>query len=135
MSEIDFFSSLSKDRQTALFEVEDNGKVISSKFMKADEIDILIQTLGRLRSKMLPIITQKLEQNPVFGNVTRETIFHVNRQNVVSKEFFIAARHESFGWLAFTVSNENGSILANLILRQIEANTPKIIAPNSGLII
>ena len=118
-----------------MFEVEDNGKVIASKFMKADEIDILIQTLGNLRAKMLPIVTRKLEQNPVFTNVTQEAVFHVNREHVVSKTFFIAARHSGFGWLAFTLSNDYGALLANLINAQIEANTPKIIKPNSGLII
>jgi hypothetical protein len=78
---------------------------------------------------------RKLEPNPVFRNVTRDAVFHVNRPHAVSREIFIAARHDGFGWLAFTLSNESALILANLILREAQVNTPKIIKPGSGLIV
>lgn len=127
--------ALRSDNRMAKFIVGlDNGVEVEVE-LPPDELDLLLLNLGRAREKMIPGVPRKLEPNPVFRNVTRDAVFHVNRPHAVSREIFIAARHDGFGWLAFTLSNESSLILANLISREAQANTPKIIKPDSGLIV
>lgn len=102
--------------------------------LSAEEAETVITQIGRVRAEMEPPVIKKVDATPIFRDVTRETVFHVNREHVMAKEFFIAARHPGFGWLAFTLGPETGILLSNLILRQVEAITPKIIKPPSGLI-
>jgi hypothetical protein len=60
---------------------------------------------------------------------------YARRVQIVKDHLRRDARHDGFGWLAFTLSNESALILANLILREAQVNTPKIIKPGSGLIV
>lgn len=112
--------------------VTDGNEGLSGVVLTTEQLDDIILNLGRLRAEMLPPVTKKLEPNPVFRDVTRETIFHIDREHVVSREFFLAVRHPGFGWLAFPMKAEAGVLLSSMIRRQVEAVTPKIRPP--GLI-
>lgn len=101
-----------------------------AKVLDATDVSLLLKELGRHRAEMLPPISKKLDPSPVFRDVTRETTFHVDRPNVVSKEFFIAVLHPGFGWLAFPMNEQTGTALAALIMRQVDAMKPKIIKPD-----
>ena len=132
----DISSGLSHDKRRMQIAIDgDDGKPIASMVLEAHEVETLLLQLGRTRAEMEPPVIPKPDQNPVFRDVTRDAVFHVDRQHVVGKEFFIAARHPGFGWLAFTLTAENGLLLSGLINRQVEAITPKIIRPDSGLIV
>lgn len=132
----DISTALSNDKRKLMIEIlSESGASLAAVVIEAAEVETLLLQLGRVRAEMEPPVTPKLEPNPVFRDVTREAVFHVDRQHVVSSEFFLAARHPGFGWLAFTMKAEHGTILAALINRQVEAITPKIIKPNSGLIV
>ena len=132
----DISTALSNDKRKLMIEIlAESGASLAAVVIEAAEVETLLLQLGRVRAEMEPAVTPKPEPNPVFRDVTREAVFHVDRQHVVGKEFFIAARHPGFGWLAFAMNAEHGLILANLINRQVEAITPKIIKPNSGLIV
>lgn len=128
-------SLLRSDNRAVKLVITEDGVDVADTLLETEDFGVFLQEAGKLRAKMLPVVPRKLEPNPTFRDVTRETVFHVNRQHVVSQEIFIAARHEGFGWLAFTLSNESALILANLLLKEAQANTPKIIKPNSGLIV
>lgn len=132
----DISSGLSHDKRRMQIAIDgDDGKPIASMVLEAHEVETLLLQLGRTRAEMEPPVIPKPDPNPVFRDVTRDAVFHVDRQHVVGKEFFIAARHPGFGWLAFTLTAENGLLLSGLINRQVEAITPKIIRPDSGLIV
>ena len=132
----DIASALSLDkRQMQIAIIDDDGKELAAVVIDAHQAEVLLTQLGRTREQMEPEVNRDLDKLPVFRNVTREAMFHVNRQHVVGKEFFLAARHPGFGWLAFTMGAEHGLLLSNLINRQVEAITPKIIKPDSGLIV
>ncbi len=131
----DLVTALSTDnRHLKISIISDDGVELSNIILPTETVETLLTELGRTRAQMDPPVIRKVEPNPVFRDVTRETVFHVNRPHVVSKEFFIAARHEGFGWLAFSLGPETGILLSNLILRQVEAITPKIVLPNKGII-
>jgi hypothetical protein len=125
----DIFASLSTARDIARLEITEGDEVLA--FIDADAamLSTMITTLGRLRAAMSNPVTMRLEINPVFGDVTRPGIFHVDRQHKVGKEFFIAARHAGFGWLAFTLDAKNGAALAQSIASQVMQIGPKIIPP------
>lgn len=130
----DITTGLSTDKRLLQVHISAEDGKEAAIILSVPEVETLITQLGRVRAEMDPPVLRKLEGAPVFRDVTRETVFHVNREHVVAKEFFVAARHEGFGWLAFTLGPETGILLSNLILRQVEAITPKIIKPPSGLI-
>ena len=99
--------------------------------LDAASVDTMIANLGRLRAQMPPPIIKSLDKNPVFANVTRKPVFHVDRENVVSKEIILAARHEGFGWLAFIVPNDAAILLSNMIKGQANSGKPSIILPDN----
>lgn len=130
----DIQCAVSTDKQyVKIVLVDDDGSDIGEHLMAAADLDTFIQEIGRIRATMTPPVTRTLDPNPAFTNVTREPVFHVNRQHILSKEFFIAARHPGFGWLAFVLEAEAGKALAGLMQRQIDAGSPKIII-GSGLV-
>lgn len=131
----DITTAISTDKRLLQIHISTDDAKEASIVLTVPEAETLITQLGRVRAEMEPPVLRKLEGAPVFRDVTRETVFHVNREHVVAKEFFIAARHPGFGWLAFTLGPETGLLLSSLINRQVEAITPKIIKPNSGLIV
>ena len=131
----DFVASLSQDRKTARLEIMLEGKPLGMIDCDSESLSALIRQIGKLRADMLPPFPRTLEPNPVFSDVTRGAVLHVDRQHKVSKEFFIACRHEGFGWIAFTMNAENGEILANLINRQVDAMRPVITPKKPGIII
>lgn len=131
----DIGTSLSHDRRQMKIDIIDGDKELAAVVLDAEQVAVLLTQLGRARAEMDPGVPRKLDPNPVFRDVTREAVFHVDRQHVVGKEFFLAARHPGFGWLAFTLNAEAGFLLSNLINRQVEAITPKIIRPESGLVV
>lgn len=114
--------------------VDEAGADIGEYVATAHDLDIFIQELGRIRASMVPEVNRVLEVNPVFKNVTRETIFHVHRQHMLGKELFLAVRHPGFGWLAFTMDPSHATALAALLKGQVDAISPKIVKP-SGVII
>jgi hypothetical protein len=130
----DFAATLSDDRKTARLEIMGDGQALALVDCDSEMLSACIRQMGRLRADMLPSLPRKLDPNPVFIDVTREAIVHVDRQHKVAKEFFVAFRHEGFGWLAFTLSAESGEVLMNLINRQVEGMRP-IITPKKGIII
>lgn len=130
----DIGTALSLDKRHLQIYISDDTGASMAVVLTAEEAETLLMQFGRVRAEMDPPVVRKIEGSPVFRDVTREAVFHVDRQHVVGKEFFIAARHEGFGWLAFALTAETGFLLSNLILRQVEAITPKIIKPPSGLI-
>lgn len=133
--EVDYIPSISRDAtQVAIATVVD-GEIIAQKLLDADELSTLIKNLARLRADMVPEIPKRLEPNPQFTDVTRGTVFHIDRPHAVSAEFFIAARHPGYGWLAFAMKAEPGVIIANMILKQTEGMKGKIVKPKGGLII
>ena len=131
----DIGTALSDDKRLMRIHVVNDAGVESAIIVDAAEAETLLMQFARVRAEMDPPVIPKPEPNPVFRDVTRNAVFHVDRQHVVGKEFFIAARHPGYGWLAFTLTAEHGVILSNLINRQVEAITPKIIKPDSGLIV
>ena len=133
--EVDFIPSISQDATVVLIETKIDGETVAAKVMDADDLSTLIKNLSKLRADMFPEVPKRLEKNPVFTDVTRGTIFHIDRPHAVSAEFFIAARHPGYGWLAFAMKAEPGLIIANMILKQTEGMKGKIIKPPSGKII
>lgn len=131
----DIATALSTDKKHMAITVISDAGLEATIVLSAEEAETVITQIGRVRAEMEPPVIRKVEGSPVFRDVTRETVFHVNREHVMAKEFFIAARHPGFGWLAFTLVPETGLLLSNLINRQVEAITPKIIKPGSGLIV
>lgn len=132
----DISSGLSHDKRRMQIAIEgEDGKPIAAIVLEAHEVETLLLQLGRTRAEMEPPVIPKPDPNPIFRDVTRDAVFHVDRQHVVGKEFFLAARHPGFGWLAFTMNAEHGLLLSGLINRQVQAITPKIIKPDSGLIV
>lgn len=130
----DITTGLSLDKTLLQIHVKGEDGREAAIVLSVPEVETLITQIGRVRAEMEPPVIKKVDATPIFRDVTRETVFHVNREHVMAKEFFIAARHPGFGWLAFTLGPETGILLSNLILRQVEAITPKIIKPPSGLI-
>jgi hypothetical protein len=135
LGNVDFIPSLSGDAMLVCIDTMIGGDIVASKIMEAEELSTFIKNLGKLRADMAQEVNRKLEQNPVFTDVTRGAIFHVNRQHKIGKEFFIAARHEGFGWLAFSLGAGTGSVLAAMILKQIDDMQGNIIKPKGGLIV
>lgn len=133
--EVDYIPSISQDAMMVCLETKIDGETVAMKIFDADDLSTLIRNLGKLRAEMGQKVNRKLEMNPVFSDVTREAIFHVNRQHRVGKEFFIAARHEGFGWLAFALDAATGAVLAQMIFKQAEEMQGKIIKPKGGLIV
>lgn len=135
-TDIEVFAARSLDGLCALIQFEEGGKIITEKVMNADELGDYIRSLAKLRATLVDQVPRKLDSaTPIFDDVTREGVFHVDRQHKVGKEFFIACRHEGYGWLAFTFTAESGEILVNLINRQIEGMRPIIQQPKNGIII
>lgn len=128
MKDVQF--ALSNDKTKAAIYV---GEILAENddpvILDAASLDTMIANLGKLRSEMTPPFIKSLDPNPVFSNVTRQPMFHINRQHVLSKEIILAARHEGFGWLAFIVSNEAANTLADMVKHQANAGKPKIIIP------
>lgn len=126
---IDAFSRLSDDRLKVMVEFEEDGQPITQKVMDAAELSIFITQLGRLRAQMADEVPRTLDRTPVFRDVTRNALFHINREHVLSKEFFMAVRHDGFGWLAFMLNQNAGEVLAALLAKQASEIAPKIIKP------
>ena len=126
---IDVFSRLSDDGRGAMIEFEEDGQTLTRKVLDAAELSIFITPLGRLRAAMADKIPRELDARPVFTDVMRTTVFHVNREHRLSREFFVAVRHEGFGWLAFMLNQNAGEILAGLLVKQASEIAPKIIKP------
>lgn len=132
MKDVQF--SMSKDKTRIAIYV---GEILAENddpvILDVPALDIMISNLGKLRSQMSEPIVKRLDPNPVFSDVTREPVFHVNRQHVVSKEIIVAARHEGFGWLAFVVSNAAAIALSDMIRNQANAGKPSIIIPGRDM--
>lgn len=137
MASIEVFSALSTDGTRALIQFEEDGKTITEKVMGTEELGVFITQLGRLRASMAEKVPRKLDPQPVFRDVTRLAAFHVDREHAVSREFFIALRHEGYGWLAFTFNQEQGQKLTALAIGQVTAMSPTspIIQPGKPKII
>lgn len=121
----DLMAALNADKSLALIEVEDDdGKVIMQKVLTPAELSVHITELSRLRRAMADPIPRKLDPNPVFTDVTRNAVFHVDRQHALTKEFFVAARHPGYGWLAFTLEAPAGYLLSQMIFKQAKAISP-----------
>lgn len=131
----DITTGLSTDKRLLQVHISAEDGKEAAIILSVPEVETLITQLGRVRAEMEPPVIKKVDATPIFRDVTRETVFHVNREHVMAKEFFIAARHPGFGWLAFTLGPETGLLLSSLINRQVEAITPKIIKPGSGMIV
>ena len=112
-----------------------DGETIAQKILDADELSTLIKNLGKLRADMVPEVPKRLDKNPVFTDVTRGTVFHIDRPHAVSAEFFIAARHPGYGWLAFAMKEGPGMVIAGMIAKQVEGMKGKIVKPKGGLIV
>lgn len=112
-----------------------DGEIVAQKVLDADELSTLIKNLAKLRADMVPEVPKRLDKNPVFTDVTRGTVFHIDRPHAVSAEFFIAARHPGFGWCAFAMKAEAGAVLAQMILKQVDGMQGKIVKPKGGVII
>lgn len=133
--EVDYIPSISQDATKVAIATVVDGEVIAQRVLDADELSTFIKGLSKLRADMVPEIPKRLDKTPVFTDVTRGTVFHIDRPHAVSSEFFIAARHPGYGWLAFAMKAEPGLIIANMILKQTEGMQGKIIKPPKGKII
>jgi hypothetical protein len=124
-------SAVREDGQTIRLVIADKpgGEDLAMVELTTEQLDIMLHQLGKNRATMVPAHPRKLEPNPVFRDVSRDTVFHIDREHVVGKEFFIAVLHPAYGWLAFPMGVESGNALAALIKRQVDAMTPKIIMP------
>jgi hypothetical protein len=113
---------------------DDEGNVVADHVMDAAQIDIFMAELGKRRAEMTPTIPRKLDPNPVFKNVIRNPVFHIDREHAVSKEIIVAARHDGFGWLGFIVPMDEAALLTLRIAEQVRHNAPKLIVPKGRII-
>jgi hypothetical protein len=103
-------------RMALQLETEDT---VLQKVMEADEVELALLALGRVRAVMEPAVPKAIEGRPVFRDVTREASVYVGRENHVSRELFVAMRHEGYGWLAFTFPKEGAQALVEALLGHI----------------
>lgn len=130
----DIGTYLSDDKKLMrIYIADDDGKELATVIIDAEQAETLLTQFGRVRAEMQPPVIPKPEVNPIFRDVTREAVFHVNRPHALSDEFFFAVRHPGFGWLAFALKENQGKLLAALIKKEADATIPKIIKPDTGL--
>lgn len=127
--------ALHPNKEKVLLELEDDIlEKTACMVADADTLDTVIQELGKVRANMVPVHNRNLDPKPLFRNVSRGTVIHVDKPHAVSREVFLAALHPGFGWLAFPMGLDVAQSLAVAIARitaEARGQTPPpLLGPN-----
>ena len=127
--------ALHPNREKVLLELDDDVLDLTARMvLDAEALDTVIQELGKVRANMVPAHNRNLDPKPLFRNVSRGTVIHVDKPHAVSREVFLAALHPGFGWLAFPMGLDVAQALAVAIARitaEARGQTPPpLLGPN-----
>lgn len=131
------YGAMSDDGRIARVTIQDAGASKADIDLTADELGMAIRGLSNVRAAMADKVPRRLDPGaPVFSDVTRAPFFVVGRQHQVSKEVYLALRHEGFGWLAFTFEEMPGAQLVLSMSETIAGMRPRIaVPPKPGIIL
>lgn len=127
--------ALHPNKEKVLLELEDESlEKTACMVADADTLDTIIRELGKVRANMVPVHNRNLDPKPLFRNVSRGTVIHVDKPHTVSREVFLAVLHPGFGWLAFpmalNVAQELAVAIARITAEAHGQKPPPLIGPD-----